>query len=65
MKKVRAGFDDAPRPEADEENERAHEKNRRIKSEQERFLRKQLSRLRVSDEDEDEREGASRRGGKD
>ena len=52
MKKERFGFDDARRKESGEERESEHERNRRIKSEQERLLRKQLSRIREADEDE-------------
>lgn len=52
MKKVRFGFDDARRRDAGEEIESEHERNRRLKNEQERLLRRQFSRLRAADEDE-------------
>lgn len=61
MKKVRAGFEDAPRPDVGEEDASEHERNRRIKSEQERLLRKQLSRLRVADAGEEELDDESPR----
>ena len=52
MKREQAGPADARRPDADDES--AHEKNRRIKSEQERLLRKQLVHLRPAQRDEAE-----------
>ena len=52
MKREQGGPADARQPDADDENE--HEKNRRIKSEQERLLRKQLVHLRPAQRDEAE-----------
>ena len=63
MKKVRFGFDDARRRDAGEETEGEHEKNRRIKSEQERLLRKQLTRLRAAEDADEELEDAPPRRG--
>jgi hypothetical protein len=50
MKKERAGSGDSRGRDAEEESE--HEKNRRIKSEQERILRKQLCHLRPVESDD-------------
>lgn len=61
MKKVRPGHDDARRPDAGEEGVGEHERNRRIKSERERLLRRELARLRAADADQDELEDASAR----
>ena len=52
MKKELPSSGYARRPDADDENE--HEKNRLIKSQQERILRKQLSRLRLDGAEPDE-----------
>ena len=50
MKKQQAVSEDARRPDVEDESE--HEKRRRIKSEQERRLRKQLCHLRSAEPDE-------------
>lgn len=57
MKRMRFGMDDARRRDAGEEGESAHERNRRIKSERDRLLRRRLARPRwagADDELEDE-----------
>ena len=50
MRHERAGSGDFRGRDSEDESE--HEKNRRIKREQERILRKQLSHLRTVDSDE-------------
>ena len=63
MKNEQVGSEDARRPVSDDESE--HEKHRRIKSEQERILRKQLCHLRPAESDEIEAEAARLRRYKD
>ena len=64
MKTRRSGPEDARRLESDDESE--HEKHRRIKSEQERLLRKQLCHLRpAADFGEVDEEAARLRASKD
>ena len=56
MKRMRFGPDDWRRREAGEESVDEHERNRRLKSERDRLLRRQLARLRsarLEDELED------------
>jgi hypothetical protein len=56
MKKMRFWVDDERRPDAGDEGGSEHERNRRIKSERDRLLRRRLARLRsagVEDERED------------
>jgi hypothetical protein len=55
MKKEQPGPEDARRREPDDESE--HEKNRRIKSAQDRILRKRLCHLRAAESDGIEAEG--------
>jgi hypothetical protein len=59
MKREQPGPEDARKRELDDESE--HEKNRRIKREQERILRKQLCHLRPAVPDETDADAARMR----
>jgi hypothetical protein len=59
MKREQPGSEDARKRDIDDESE--HEKNRRIKREQERILRKQLCHLRPVEADEPDADAARMR----
>ena len=57
MKRMRFGMDDARRRDAGEEGESEHERNRRIKDERERLLRRRLARLRSAGAEDELEDG--------
>ncbi|HXS99719.1 MAG TPA: hypothetical protein VN915_03530 [Elusimicrobiota bacterium] len=61
MKRVRFGTDDERRREGGEEDANEHERNRRIKSERDRLMRRELARLRSAGAEEELEDGLSAR----